>query len=147
MRLDISGGDRLHVYHDGRLVCESVLGRAVGRDDLEREVDAARASITAVQSIIPRLIESAHRCGDMPGAGRPEAKRDAWARGLRDGLVGVTVEHPSARGQFGLLQDVPSVPGATLDDAVSPPYRDGYRYGEALGRVAQIVGGKTAERP
>jgi hypothetical protein len=119
-------GEAYSVLVNGKLVCDGVADTVEDGSHLTALVRAARAD-GALRRIVQATINEARRCDGIAAEKmRPEAKRDAYARGLRDGLIGATVPHT-----------LPGVPLCEPED--STPYRSGYESGEAIRRAATMA--------
>lgn len=119
-------GESYSVYVNGKLICDGLADAVESGKTLTEEIRSARAD-GALRRMVGSLVTASEHCGDAPAEKMTQEKRrDAFARGLRDGLAGKTVPH-----------GFPGVPDVEPED--STPYRYGYEGGEALRRAYKMA--------
>lgn len=129
LHLTCEARDHVRVFVNGALVCEVAVQACLTRDTLAQEVQQARA-LQALASLVRRLGELLQEAGDKPDHNfrTPAAKTEAYVRGLRDGMAGTVVPHPSH-------PFVPPIPPES-----TPTYERGFRQGAALAWCLQYAG-------
>lgn len=124
--------DAIEIYVGGVLAGEVTLGELATRDDLLQKVQQLRV-LRNVPRIMDSMIKEFQRCDRMPDHVNTKAsdKREAYARGFADGLLGKTQKY------------LPDCPPAAPDQ--TPSYTRGYAQGEAIKRCRELVRELQAE--
>lgn len=123
LHLTVSPSDHVAIHVNGQFVAEVAATTTDTRDDLQALVHQARC-LRALPQLLRSLVAELARCGDLPDHVNvsARAKREAYQRGLIDGLLQRTVGHP-----YG-------TPLPALHPEYSPSYARAYEYASALVR-------------
>jgi hypothetical protein len=132
--IHVNGSEHLLIYANGTLAAEVAIGEVETRDELLAKVRAARAlrNLSRFVRAIPSELEKA---GDKPDHNAenntPAKKREAYGRGLLEGMRGVTLPYPD-----------PGLSAAGVPDIRpehTPSYERGYDLGEAIRRACELA--------
>lgn len=132
VNLNVTPGEFVRVFVNGRVVCEVAAARAETRDDLLRQVARARV-LRNVPRIVADLFARVAKARDVADEGRtPDAKQRAFCKGLADGMAGKVIPHPN-------------LPGKPYRPSEGNAYDAGYEYGDALAECRALLQGALRE--